>query len=560
MHAASQADLPDGHSQFGNYKFQVAVNLLEARSSSMAEVCTKESASPTDRKIKVEHTPKIIPGLKVEKVDSQCSSTSEIAVLRALLEKKEKEALAREIGLGTQILELKNENKRLKQKREADFAKIASLEGEVARSKNLPVKREDPQPPKTDHAPEGPILASSVLDSDDEETEGNHSGAPDMAHVPPSPLTSPDSSPGPATNEPSRDASSPVPESDATAGKPPHNRDSESVVQPKEETIDVIIKKEGEPDQFKRVMLIKSEDGKFDIWNVDGFDLGPTIQVDPKYLRGFTRKVISDALGGGLQCCCHNWTQKPEPADVKTPFVTFNRTWNNALPTSPGLHGMVFSDMTDSPIAPEPINFFVGEGKNNWRLSGTYDYLRWGHIAPHHISLLPVDVLNNWVAGTLETRGGKDWVEKANERVKAGYEIPFTWAGILQALKDGRLEIPFSILRCVGYPEDWFEKLLYYEKHPLPKKTKKSTAKLAKRPRRGQAQGSPKKRAKGSGKVKREDTPEPLSEDDGSDSDGERLDEETDDDDEDFDGGRQIATLPTRKSPRKKQRSQSVEL
>jgi hypothetical protein len=58
--------------------------------------------------------------------------------------------------------------------------------------------------------------------------------------------------------------------------------------------IDVVIKIEGEPDQFKHVTLIKSEENDFDIWNVDGFGLGPTIEVDEKYNRVFTREVIRD--------------------------------------------------------------------------------------------------------------------------------------------------------------------------------------------------------------------------------------------------------------------------
>ncbi|KAF7377573.1 hypothetical protein MSAN_00179900 [Mycena sanguinolenta] len=270
---------------------------------------------------------------------------------------------------------------------------------------------------------------------------------------------------------------------------------------------------------FKRVILIKSEDRNFDIWNVD-------VQVDEKYNRGFTRKVIRDAFGGGPQDCRHHWKPKPGKPG-KTPFVTFERARNNALPISPGLDGMAFLDMTKCPIAPEPINVFVGEGINNWRLLGTYDYLHWGNIAAHHIPLLPREVRNiNWAKDKLKA---KDWLEKASEHLKPSNRIEHSSAGIMEALKDGRLEIPFSTLKCVGYPKDWFDKLLYYEKHPKPKKSKKSAMKLGKRER-----------------------------DHGSDSDGEN-DEVSDDGDEEYvDGGRQIAALPTRTSPRKKQRFQRV--
>ncbi|KAJ7238052.1 hypothetical protein B0H12DRAFT_100781 [Mycena haematopus] len=373
------------------------------------------------------------------------------------------------------------------------------------------------------------------------------------------PASSGTSSPArPGNGRPSRDAWSPVPNA---TGDSLHNRDSDSVVQPKDEVIDVVIKKEGEPDQFKRVTLIKSEDGNFDIWNVDGFGLGSTVEVDEKYNRGFTRKVIGDAFGGGPVQCYHHWNPKPgQPTE--TPFLTFNRSWNNALPTSPGLHGMVFSDLTECPVAPQPVNFFVGEGIDNWRLSGTYDYLRIGAIgaiAPHHISLLPPGILNTWVKGMLGSAWGKSWIERTNKDLKADRKIRHTRDSILEALKDGRLEIPFTIMKCVGYPKDWFDTLIYYEKHPKPKKTKGSTVDLGKRSRRaGQAERPPKKRAKVSGKGKREATPEPLPEDD---SDSEEFDVESDSGDaEYFDRGRQIATLPKRTSPRKMQRSQSVEL
>ncbi|KAF7377575.1 hypothetical protein MSAN_00180200 [Mycena sanguinolenta] len=328
----------------------------------MAQLRATESDAPTEQKVKVEPT---TPGLKVEKVESECSTTPEIAVLKALLKKKEEQALAREIASETKLLALDKENKRLKQKREVDLAKIEALEAEVARLKDpqeIQVKKEDPNRIDLRNKRHAPEEAMVVLDSEDEETEDSHPGEPAMTDVQPSLEATPQSpgptSPEPSNGQPSRDAWSPLP--DATED-PLHNRNSDSSVQTKvkvkEEVIDVVIKKEGEDDQFKRVTLIKSEDGNFDIWNVDGFHLGPTVEVDEKYNRGFTRKVIGDAFGGGPQSCYHHWKRKPGPGD-KTPFATFNRSWNNALPTSPGLHGMVFARVRTCPLTPQPVNFF----------------------------------------------------------------------------------------------------------------------------------------------------------------------------------------------------------
>ncbi|KAJ6618119.1 hypothetical protein B0H10DRAFT_2030696 [Mycena sp. CBHHK59/15] len=330
-------------------------------------------------------------------------------------------------------------------------------------------------------------------------------------------------------------------------------------IQAKEEVIDVVIKTEGGPDEFKRVTLIKSEDGSFDIWNVDGFGLGPTIPVDEKYNRGFTRKVISDAFGGGHMECYHNW-KKPKPSqETKAPFLTFNRSWNNALPVSPGAHGMGFFGMSSSPTGLKPLNFL-----NNWRLSGTYDFHRWGEIATRHVSLLPPHVLDNWAHGMATTQWGKAAIEDANADLKDPAKVVVaTKDSVLQAIRDGRITIPFTILRCVGYPQDWFERLLYYEKHPKPKKP---TAPKTPRKRAGpKANGSPKKQARTSQKGKRKAVKvESASEASEEETDVEIYKQEPDDDEEyvgDHSGSRPIAGLPIRTSPRKMQSLRmSVEL
>jgi hypothetical protein len=76
------------------------------------------------------------------------------------------------------------------------------------------------------------------------------------------------------------------------------------------DAVEVKVKVEGVEDEFKFVSFVKSEDGLLDIWNLDGFDLGPPVKVADKFNRGFSRKVISDALGGGHQEVFHNWGGK----------------------------------------------------------------------------------------------------------------------------------------------------------------------------------------------------------------------------------------------------------
>jgi hypothetical protein len=64
-----------------------------------------------------------------------------------------------------------------------------------------------------------------------------------------------------------------------------------------ENSIQVKVNVEGGEDQFKYVPFVKSEDGSLDIWNLDGLELGPPINVADKYNRGFSRKAISDVIG-----------------------------------------------------------------------------------------------------------------------------------------------------------------------------------------------------------------------------------------------------------------------
>lgn len=96
-------------------------------------------------------------------------------------------------------------------------------------------------------------------------------------------------------------------------------------------------------DEFKHVSFTKSEDGTLDIWNLDGFELGPEITIEDLPKCGFTRKQIADASsichcpnllaltlyqahGGGHQECFHHWygdaTLTKKSLDKGTPKMT----------------------------------------------------------------------------------------------------------------------------------------------------------------------------------------------------------------------------------------------
>ncbi|KAJ7868860.1 hypothetical protein B0H13DRAFT_2558272 [Mycena leptocephala] len=480
------------------------------------------------------------------KTEPESSSTSEIAILMTLfMQKADGDDLKPEITLQTEILEVKNQNQRFKLKRAADATKIESLEAELASLRKLVVKQEDDtqrvRSSNKKHIPEVIVVAAlEIVDSDDEPENSPSEpclGPIDARASPSAPVTNP----GGARSE--------RPSIDAGASAPEASLNSDVDVQVRDDVIDVVIKIEGEPDKFKRVTLIKSEENGFDIWNVDGFGLGPTIKVDEKYNRTFSAKVIRDAFGGcpGYKHLQH-WRKLVGRAR-KTPYLTLKRTWSPSLPVSLGEHGIGFCALGGSLIKPEPLNIVVQEGPDNWRLMGTYNYHLWGEIAPYHIPRIPEAVLSTWAARWVVRSWGRSLISAANAKLTDARKVNFTSESVLEAFHDGRLQIPFTILQCVGYPEEWFEKLLYYEKHPKPKGPESKVSISVKRPASAKAQESPNKRARKSVSEDESDSSDSSregdEESDGEDSESEESD--VDSSDSEYTGGpRRIAGLPKR--------------
>ncbi|KAF7310585.1 hypothetical protein HMN09_00601300 [Mycena chlorophos] len=263
---------------------------------------------------------------------------------------------------------------------------------------------------------------------------------------------------------------------------------SSPIVTVKEEQVDIVIKQEGHEDILTHVCLVKKEDGTPELWDLRAFNLGPEIPVDEKHRRGWKRKVISDAFGGNHQTVSHHFGSSA----TRTPFLTVQRTWNPALPQIPGKHGIGFLTLRGNRVDPEPLNIFVGEGPNNWVLLGTFDYQRWGEVLPAHVDKLE-NALDYWVDGFFSNpQWGKEWVDDANGGLEDDRKIELSEAGVRAAFLDGRLRIPFNILKCVGYPEDWFRKLEEAEANPKPT-TSKSKARKRRAPN---ARSAPRKRVK----------------------------------------------------------------
>ncbi|KAG1862562.1 hypothetical protein DFJ58DRAFT_775739 [Suillus subalutaceus] len=296
----------------------------------------------------------------------------------------------------------------------------------------------------------------------------------------------------------------PMPEHppDAAPSRPSNSNASRSSLavkaEPVDTTIQVVIKSENEPDLIERVTFVKSEDGKFDIWNLEHLGLGPPVVVEERFRVGFLRPVISDALGSGHQTTSNNW-QGPTKSD-KHPYLAMKRSYNPHLPLVPGGHGVVFCEVkyfNDRSLITEPIDLIASDKPNQWVYLGSYETSRWGEISPHQLDLLQPLVIRRWVSGALKTKWGKSWVERTNaELVDKGGEIRLvehTEDGLREALNDGRLVINFTVMKCVGYRTEWFEQFLHYQAHPKAPKSQKRKKKAslgAKKPSAKRVKGS----------------------------------------------------------------------
>ncbi|KAG1766436.1 hypothetical protein EDD22DRAFT_820003 [Suillus occidentalis] len=246
------------------------------------------------------------------------------------------------------------------------------------------------------------------------------------------------------------------------------------------------------------VTFIKSEDGKFNIWNLEHLRLGPPISVEQRFHIGFRRSVISNTLGGRWHDTFINW-QGPTSKSNRYPYMALKRSWNPYLPLVPGNHGVVFCGVRrfeDGTLITGSVDVVVSDKPDEWVYSGSYEFSRSGEITPHQLHLLPPLVVRTWVEGILKSQWGKNWVEGTNAKlVDKGGEIRLvkhTTHGLWEALNDGRLVIDFTVMKCVGFRAEWFDQFLHHQAHPklsTTRKRKKGSS-VAKNPTAKRVKGS----------------------------------------------------------------------
>ncbi|KAG1784255.1 hypothetical protein EV702DRAFT_43708 [Suillus placidus] len=405
---------------------------------------------------------------------------SEVTNLKAKLTAKSKLVAEQ----GKELNKLRKENKQFKNERNIQTAEITGLQDEL---KNILRQLDDETVKNLNFN----MIKLNSLKSD----------APNGTAVEAKPTwhqdIDQDTSDSFASNRPiPEDAASSQPQTSDTSGS------SSTTIKPEPEgvKIAVVIKSEleHEPDLNAHVTFVKSEDGKFDIWNLEHLRLGPPVIVEKRFHTGFRRSVISNALGGNWQNTFVNW-QGPTSKSNRYPYMALKRSWNPHLPLVPGEHGVVFSGVRrfeDGTLITGSVDVVVSGKPNEWIYFGSYETSRSGEITPHQLHLLPPLVVRTWVEGTLKSKWGQHWVEDTNaELVDKGGEIrliELTTHGLREALNDGRLVIGFTVMKCVGFRAEWFDQFLHYQAHPkLPatQKRKKGSS-GAKKPSAKRVKGS----------------------------------------------------------------------
>ncbi|KAG2057110.1 hypothetical protein BDR06DRAFT_1019273 [Suillus hirtellus] len=403
----------------------------------------------------------ICPLVKEESTVTEISHrNSEVATLKVKLTAQSK-LLADQ---GKELNKLRKQNKQFKNERDIQTAEITGLQDEL---KNILRQLDDETVRVWSNSLKSNVVmpngtAAEVMWNQDVDQDMSDSFASNR----------------PISKDEPRNAVSTQPQTPNASGS------SFTAIKPEPEgpKIAVVIKSEleHEPDLNAHVTFIKSEDGKFDIWNLEHLRLGPPVFVEKRFHVGFRRSVISNRYSMALK-----------------------RSWNPHLPLVPGEHGVVFcgvKEFDDGTLITGSVDVVVSSKANEWVYLGSYETSRSGEITPHQLHLLPPLVVRTWVEGTLKSVWGRNWVEATNaELVDKGGEIHLiehTTQGLREALSDGRLVIGFTVMKCVGYRAEWFDQFLHYQVHPKPPTTqkRKEGTSRAKKPFAKRVKGSTRQR------------------------------------------------------------------
>nr|GAT57027.1 predicted protein [Mycena chlorophos] len=265
---------------------------------------------------------------------------------------------------------------------------------------------------------------------------------------------------------------SPTAENIAPSGTKPRNRSrrkTDSNIIPKaevkEEVVDAIFEREVNGSRstnlghlvMTQLGIIKSEEG----------EVGPDFEVPEEYTKMlFSRTEFSKAIGGATRGTRHNWfapegrSRKRNTANNSDPYATFTKDYDTSLPLYPGARGYAIGCTLDQAwTKPDPIAIMVKQSPSHWRVMGNYDTQETAMIPLEAIARLPEQVMATWCNGIARKNWGKEAIQKANKQLPPHRHVKQEFASIRAALLDGRMELRFTVLKCVGFPYRWYDVL-----------------------------------------------------------------------------------------------------
>ncbi|KAF7313877.1 hypothetical protein HMN09_00545500 [Mycena chlorophos] len=257
----------------------------------------------------------------------------------------------------------------------------------------------------------------------------------------------------------------------ASSSKPRNRgrRKTESNIIPKaevkEEVVDAIFEREVNGSRstnlghlvMTQLGIIKSEEG----------EVGPDYEVPEEYTKMlFSRTEFSKAIGGATRGTRHNWfapegrSRKRNTANNSDPYATFTKDYDTSLPLYPGARGYAIGCTLDQAwTKPDPIAIMVKQSPSHWRVMGNYDTQETAMIPLEAIARLPEQVMATWCNGIARKNWGKEAIQRANKELPPHRHVKQEFASIRAALLDGRMELRFTVLKCVGFPYQWYDVL-----------------------------------------------------------------------------------------------------
>ncbi|KAI8904936.1 hypothetical protein DFJ77DRAFT_479830 [Powellomyces hirtus] len=185
------------------------------------------------------------------------------------------------------------------------------------------------------------------------------------------------------------------------------------------------------------------------------------IPADAAQRPGFHRfDHITENLGGSgndtIPSIAATRTQITEPG-YRLRYGAFKKKWNPDLPEKPGAHGASLTTEYEGRLEVF-IQFLKHSGGNSWWYAGTYECFPTLKLAKEDYRSLPEATKKTWSRALATKNWGKKWIKSQGFDL-SGIPQSEHASYIENAFHEGQLTHRGSILQCIGYNEDLYQKL-----------------------------------------------------------------------------------------------------